>query len=180
MENENEEQDFSTSESELDTNQEVEETTYETPDEVDVDELRKKAELANNYKIRAEKAEAEAKKLKQTQTQPKPEPKLGDLSQTDMLAVLRAGVPDEDLEEVQDYARLKRITVSEALKAPLIKASLAEKEEQRKTAQATNTGASKRGTSKASDEALMSRAEKGDMPESEDDIARLWRMRHGK
>jgi hypothetical protein len=103
----------------------------------------------------------------------------GELSSTDLYALLKGGVEQEDIPEIQDYAKLKGISITEALKAPIVKTILNEKEEMRKTAQATHVGASKKGGNKLSDDALLRMAEKGEIPESSEDMARLFRLRKG-
>jgi hypothetical protein len=74
---------------------------------------------------------------------------------------------------VLEYAKYKGISVKEALGASILKATLSEKNEERKSAQAVNTGATRRGSSQVSDDRLMSDARKGVMPEKEEDMARL-------
>jgi len=153
-------------------------TPEETPEEETVEELRerltkaeeakkKSDDLANNYKIRAEKAE---KGIKKPVTEEK---KTGDLSSKDIFAIMNAKVAEEDIDEVVDYAKFKGISVGEALKTSTIKATLSERDEQRKTAMATNTGAARRGSSSASVESLLDNAVKGTLPESDKDIERL-------
>ncbi len=90
----------------------------------------------NNAKARAEKAEAELRKLK-----PKEENNQNDnsLSTKDFYALNKANVPEEDVDDVLEYAKFKKITVLEALNSSVVKATLAEKAETRRTAQATNT-----------------------------------------
>ncbi len=145
---------------------EGEPTSEESIEEVKA-RLAKAEELANNYKIRAEKAE------KGKKTQPAPEAKKGDLSSKDLIAIMNAKVPEDDIDEVVDYAKFKGISVGEALKSSTIKATLSERAEQRNTAAATNTGTVRRGNAKVSDDVLLSEAQKGKLPESDDDIARL-------
>ena len=92
---------------------------------------------------------------------------------------MEAKVPESDIEEVQEYANLKKISVSEALKSNVVKTILSDKAEQRNTANAANVGSSKRGSGKITDEALADKASKGEMPDSPEEIARLWRVRKG-
>lgn len=146
-------------------------------------ELLKAQELAKNYKIRAEKAEATAKQLKikpEEKETPKEETlKSNELSVSDFRAL--ADVHDDDYEEVVEFAKFKGISITEAKKTPTIQSLLREKEETRKTAETTNTGMGKRGTSKATDESLVRDAEKGKLPESDSEIERLMHAKlHGK
>jgi hypothetical protein len=143
----------------------------ETTESIDwKSEAQKAKELAENYKVRAEKAERAAKTVK---TVDAPTAKTGDLSSKDIIALMNAKVAEEDIDEVADYAKYKGISIAEALKTSTIKATLNERSEQRNTAAATNTGASRRGSSQMSEDALLSNAGSGRMPESDADIARL-------
>lgn len=133
--------------------------------------LAKAEELAKNQKIRAEKAEAKSKVTVQTETK-------GDgLTSKDIIAITRANINDEDVDDVVEYARFKKISISEAIKSNVVKSLIADKEEKRKVAQATNTGTVRRSSSKLSDDALMEKANKGaDL--SDEEMARTWEIRH--
>lgn len=139
----------------------------------EVDELVKAKELANNYKIRAEKAEAEAKKLKGESTPKNTEvaPKNEGLSLKDVKAL--QDIPEEDIDEVVEYAKYKGVSIAEIKKDSVMQGILRTRLEERKTAEATNTGGGRPSPSKASDETLLSKAEKGDLPESAEEIERL-------
>lgn len=134
--------------------------------------LKKAEELAKNQKIRAEKAEQEAKKLSGSK------PEAQGLTTKDMYALMNAKVAEEDISDVEEYATLKGISVTDALKSNVVKTILAQKEEERRVAAGTNTGSARRGTSaKVTDDQLVERARKGEMPESVEDIARLNKLR---
>lgn len=124
-----------------------------------VDELKarlaKAEELANNQKIRAEKAEKIAKGKTETQVTTQ-------MSTRDLLALVSAGVHEEDIAEVEEYAKFKGISIAEAIKAPMVKTLLNEKQEVRKTAQATNTGNVRKGQAKVSGETLLAKARAGE------------------
>jgi len=139
---------------------------------------KKKDELATNYKLRAEKAEGKLKGIKPPGETTKAEPKQ-ELSTSDIYSLMRANVPEDDIAEVAEYARFKGISVTEALNSSVIKSTLAERAEKRNAANATSTGAARRGTAKASDEQLLENASKGIMPESDDDLVRLIRLQKG-
>lgn len=143
------------------------EEVLEEPDE----ELKKTQELAKNQKIRAEKAERELKQLKSQPVKEIKEVKPSDLSLKDQYALLEAKVNLEDLDEVMDYAKLKSISIAAALKTPVIKAILSEREEERTSAKVANTAQVKRGAAKVSDETLLQRAERNEL--EEDEIERL-------
>lgn len=140
--------------------------------------LAKAEELANNYKIRAEKAE---RKVKETVKEaPKQEAKpVGDLSAKDIYALMEAKVPEEDIEVVQKYAKLEGISLTDALKSSIVKGILNEKAEQRTVAAAANVGSSKRGSGKVSDDVLLAKAKKGELPTSDEDLDRLIMARKG-
>lgn len=90
----------------------------------------------NDTKTRAEKAEAELKKVK-----PPVDKKADDagMSTKDFYALNKANVPEEDVDDVLEYAKFKGISVMDALNSSVVKATLAEKSETRRTAQATQT-----------------------------------------
>lgn len=162
----------------------VPETTSEETVEETVEEVKSRAakaeELANNYKRRAEKAEEEAKKMRGTTKEtPVAHVKGNDMSFRDTVAIVKANVPEEDLDEVLDYAKFKGVSIVDALKSDTIKATLSLRAEQRNTASATHVGSARRGAVKISDEALVSNAEKGNIPESDDEITRLLKIKMG-
>ena len=156
--------------------QQTADTTEETyENDIDVDEvqakLAKAEELANNYKIRAEKAEAKLKSPKGEDTTPKPVS--SELSTTDLLVLAKSDISEEDIDLVRDYASFKKISVSEALRSTAVKAELKEREENRLTAQASHTGSSRKSNTSVSDDTLVSNARAGKLPESDADLARL-------
>lgn len=164
----------------LNTQEETTDSQYVETDESseDLEELKnrlaKAEELVNNYKIRAEKAEKRTEKTEVSKVAPK---KQSDLSAIDIIAISKANIEAEDVEDVLDYAKFKGISLAEALKSPVVKATLTQKEELRKTAQATSTGTSRRGSASITDSQLMANAEKGIMPESDEDFKRLVSLR---
>lgn len=157
-------------ESTEDTEVETEETDEETIDDVKA-RLAKAEEVAKNYKVRAEKAEKKSKETSENSQ------KTDDLSPRDAMAIINAKVPEEDIDEVVDFAKYKKIPISEALKSTTVKTLLAERAEQRSTAQATNTGTARRSSVKLTDDVLIANANSGKLPESQDDIDRLVRAK---
>lgn len=139
--------------------------------EVDIDAEVKKA-TAPLY-ARMKKAEEEAKeakaKLAQTNSG-KPESK-GTMSTTDLIAIMNAKVNEEDIGEVEEYAKFKGISVAEALKTNVVKTLLGDKEEMRKTANATNTRGSRVGTNKSSPSDLLAKARTGGAVDDFDALA---------
>lgn len=162
----------------LETAEVVEEQGDDSQDEIQA-ELKKAQELAENYKIRAEKAERLAKAARTTQPEAKQEAKQGDLNSKDLYALMEAKVPQDDIDEVAEYARFKGISIADALKSTVVKTLLGEKAEQRQSAEAANVGSSKRSSGKTSDDVLVAKAEKGELPEDEADMIRLIRSRKG-
>lgn len=153
----------------LDTTQSDESSEQESIEEMRT-RLAKAEELANNYKIRAEKAEKRTKESPQVETKVKSN---SELSPLDIIAISKANIETEDIEDVLEFAKFKGISVSEALKSSTVRSILNEKTEQRNVALATNTGGAKRGSGKLSDDTLLANAQKGNLPESDADINRL-------
>jgi hypothetical protein len=137
-------------------------------------EAEKAKELAENYKIRAEKAEKASKKgNSEGEKTPKNE-RNEEMSSRDIIALTNANIAaDEDIDVVLDYAKFKKISVVEALKSSVVKATLAENEEHRKTAAATNTGTGRRGVQQKSEGSLLSEFKSGKVPETDDEMERL-------
>lgn len=181
MEN-NEEQDIQAAD-EINEDEEVEEvvdeesTEEEDGDDRDstIEDLKAKLADANDKiaKKRISKRKANQKETQSNETE-------GFISQRDMFTLVAAKVAEDDVDEVVDYAKHKGISVKEALSSNVVKAILAEKQAERKTAEATNTSGARRGSAKITSERLMQNAElKGELPESDDDIKRLIRQRRG-
>jgi len=141
---------------------------------------KKKAELADNYKTRAEKAEAEAKKAKPAEKEIKNDNP--DISSKDIYTLIDAKVPREDVEEVVKAAKLLGKTIDEALKDDVVKTILSNRQEFRKTSEATNTTTARPGTKKVSDEEILGKASKGEFPDkgSEEADRLFWARRGGK
>lgn len=148
-----------------------------TENEDDVEDLKKQIQTLQAQKDHwRTKATKVAEAPKETKSEDKSN---SNLSTKDLYALMENKVSEEDIDEVVEYAQLKKISVSEALKSSVVKTILSEKAEQRNVALATNTGKTKAGSSKISDDVLLSKAMKGELPESPEDIARLTRIRRG-
>jgi hypothetical protein len=152
--------------------------------EDNTDEVSKAQEYARNQKIRAERAEKELKELKNKlgstkETASTPSKNTEAFSQTDLIALIKADIPEDDISEVSDYAKLKGISLSEALKTSVVKTILAERKEERNTAQATSTGGARRGATKPDGNSLLANAQRGKMPEGDDDLDALIKARLG-
>lgn len=132
----------------------------------------KSEEVAKNQKTRAEKAE-QALKEKAA--------KEGDMSSTDLYALMEAKVPKDDIEEVREYAALKKITVAEALNSSIVKTILAEKAENRKTAAATTTRSTRTTQAKDGNSILQDIAQRGEdaIPEpGSEEAEAIYKARH--
>lgn len=125
----------------------------------------KAEELATNYKKRAEKAEGELKGL--------PKDSQDGLSNKDVLYLAKADIHEDDLDEVLEYARFKKVPVNDAHKQ--YKAVLDIRAEERKTAAATAAGkGGARGASKVTGEDLLRKAEQtGEVPTDPDKMREL-------
>lgn len=130
------------------------------------EELAKLKQIAENQKIRAEKAENEAKSKKVEK------PESSGMSEGDLIAIVRAGVADEDIDELKGYATYRKLPIRDAIKDKTWKSIQSEREEERRSAQATSTG-SARGSSKASPESVLAEASRGNLPEKDEDIEAL-------
>jgi hypothetical protein len=178
MSNENLENDNSTNITEETVNDtevelEVEETSDDTSTkEGATDDLSEKLKALEkeNQTLKIQKA-----KLKEKQGQVKEEVKTDSgLSNTDLYALIKNNVEEEDISEVVDYAKLKKVSIQEALKSNFIKTYLKEKAEERNVATASNTGTAKRSSAKTPDDVLLKNLQnKGELPESDDDMKRL-------
>lgn len=114
---------------------------------------------------------------------PKVEPqtsKQDGFSIKDVMALSKANVSEDDVEIVEKYAKFEGISITEALKTTAVKAILAEKSEQRNVAEATNVSNARRGATQVSDDALLSAAAAGKLPESDEDIKRLIKAKMGQ
>ena len=153
--------------------EEVEEQEEDVEDDTDWKaEAEKQKQLAENQKKRAEKAEKKSKT-------PAPSNDSG-MSALDIIAISKADVAEEDLDEVLDYAKYKGISIAEALKSNVVKATLTDNAEHRKSAEAVSTGSTRRGSSQVSDERLLENASNGNLPSSDADMNRLAKLKIGR
>lgn len=163
----------------LNTVEEQVDSTETTEESNEIDwksEAEKAKELANNQRIRAEKAERQAKESK---TETKVEVRESGISSKDTIALINAKVHEDDVDDVVEYAKYKNISISEALKSSIIRATLTEKDELRNTAQATNTGKTRSGSSRVSGESLLEKASKtGEVPDSDKDLESMVAARY--
>lgn len=124
---------------------------------------QREARIVAEGKLTGEKKPAEAK---------------GDLPSEDIIYLSKADIHEDDIKEVVNYAKKMGLGVKEA--HAFYKPILKERAEMRKTAEVSNTGTSRRSTSKPSDADLLKKAQEGELPEDPDEIARIMRVKSGK
>lgn len=164
---------------------EVAETTEESAEE----KATRLEEVNKKLFARAKKAEGFeevdgkwVKKPKTIETKSTPKSKEADLSTTDLYAIIKAEVPEEDLDEVKRAAKVLGVTVAEALKDPVTKGILERRQSLRKTAEATNTNTARPSNKKVTDEQVLNDLAKGTIPEkgSKEAEQLFWAKRGGK
>ena len=164
----------------LDSSNENEPLDSTTEEDVEETSEGLKAKLAELEKVnkdlhgRATRAEQGLKKLTPAPKKEESEtPKTSEEPLT--LKDIRAlqDVHDVDVDELTEYAKFKKIPVAEAKKLPEMQALLGTKKEFRESQEAANTGGSKKGTSKNTHEAILERAEAGQLPEDDEGIKAL-------
>ena len=133
-----------------------------------------------NQKKRAEKAEKGGDKPPKKEKEQ--EGTQNSFSLKDLRALDTADVHEDDLEAVEDYAKYKKISIAEALKDPIMKTTLDQKEEFRKTANAANTKSSRPSANKVTGEQLSKDLSEGKVPEKGSDAAEdlFWTRRGGR
>lgn len=135
-------------------------------------ELKRKADASSQNFERAKTAETELKKLKaNAENAP-----LENISSKDAMLLAKSNIDFDDVDEVVNYARFRKIPISDALKDVTLKKIIEERKEVRQTALATQTK-SPRGASKTSEDTLLEKAKQGAFPEKEEDITRLAQAR---
>ena len=97
----------------------------------------------------------------------------GTLSSSDLLAVMKADVHEDDMDRVERFAKSEGLSIKDSLKNPELKAILSLRAEQRSTASGANISNVRRGATKITDEVLIANANAGKLPESDEDIERL-------
>ncbi len=121
------------------------------------DNSNKNEKAYKDTKTRAEVAEAELKKFKPNETKKED----SGFTIKDTLALGKANIHEDDIEEVLEYAKFKGISVADALKNPVVTATLSNKEELRKTANATIIRSSRSTTTKTDGASIISAVKAG-------------------
>src|SRR3990167_2547560 len=128
---------------------------------------KKDRELAENYKIRAEKAEKKAKGEK-GEGDNKPEPKADGLSSKDAIAIARANVHEDDVDELVEFAQFKKISISDAVKHKTWQTLSTERGEERRSAEVANTKRQTGHVSKVTGDTLLEKARRGEAVDEKD------------
>lgn len=91
-------------------------------------------------------------------------------------------VHEDDVDDVLGYAEYRKISIADARKDGVLKTILADKEEKRKTAEATSTGGSRPALKKSDGSTLNKNLAKGEIPEPGSSEAEklFWERRGGK
>lgn len=151
---------------ELDQTEQVEETTEENQEtsEVEKPELTLEQQRAIHQR---EITKIDKKLGKSPEVKPKDDSPVvaPNISLKDLRAL--QNVPDEKVEEVMDFAKLKKLPIPEAVKHPVIQSLLRIYEEEQKTAAATATQTTRRTNSRTSAESLLAKARSGELKEDE-------------
>jgi hypothetical protein len=146
----------------ISTPQDEEETEEKSEEKPQGKEEKDYKSLYENQRIRAEKVEKELKEFKS-----KGEDKDG-LSQKDLLFLAKADVHEDDLDEILDYAKFKKVEVKDALGSGFIKSYLADQKEKRKTSEVTSTGSKRSGVKGKDGSEMLKDAESGIFPGTDD------------
>lgn len=154
----------------------------ETTDGERIDKLVAK-EVENRKKLsqaigQKRKYREEAEKAKNNPPQKDSKQEKG-LSVKDLHAL--KDVHEDDVDDVLEYAELKKISISDAKKSTIVQTILADKVEKRKTAEATPTGATRPVSKKLDGNTLNKNLkEKGEIPEpGSAEAEALYRARRG-
>lgn len=148
----------------------AEETTVdETLTAEEIAELRSKAAKADELEAKNKQLFERAKKAETTRAEPQAPSE--SLSTKDVVYLAKADLHNDDVDEVLELAKLKGISVSKAHE--YLKPILDVRAEQRTSASAANVSNVRRGPSKVTDEVLVSKASKGELPDDDEGIERL-------
>ena len=144
------------------------------PADPEDDSYRGKLNAQNRF---LEKEGYEFKDGKWVKAQAPSAPATVPLDPKDLLALAKADLHPDDLEQVQEFASFKKISLADALNDPMMKSMIADAAAVRKTAEATNTKGA-RGTNTPSDADIAKRAsDTGEVPTDTEGMQSLWRGR---
>lgn len=134
--------------------------------------LKEKADQTDDYKGKFEDQQKRAKKAEEIAKE-----KEGGLSPKDVLVLSQAQIHADDIDEVLEFAKFKKLPVGEALKNPTLMTILAESKSQRETALATTTKGKPSSGEKGGD-AILNDAGQGNLPADDEGIDALAAARH--
>ena len=120
----------------------------EAPTQEEGETKQEYTEREKQYYARIKELEKKLKEQKNVET-----PQDSAVSPRDFLALKDANITADDFDEVQEFAKYKKISIADALANPTLKAILSDRAEERRTARATETH-SPRGIAKTSGETL--------------------------
>lgn len=114
----------------------------------------------------------DGKWVKEVKEAPAPVNPGGGMSYKDVVALNNSKVHEDDFSEVEEFAKFKGISIADALKSQTLKSILKDKEDERKTAEATNTGKARPSPAKADTSKIIEDAYAGKLPEDPAELAR--------
>lgn len=145
---------------EITSEEEVLDTEEETEQEDESQNAEYWKKKAEEFQGRLKRAETKLDKSKEKPAE-KVEETSNVLSSLDLLALAKADVEDEDLPDIEEYAKLKKISVREALKSTFVKNLLADKKEFKQSKEIANTGTKRSTTANVTDEQFLAKARSG-------------------
>lgn len=87
------------------------------------------------------------------------------LDPSDVFVLVKANVLEEDVPDIVEYARFKKISIRDALQTNFVKALLSDKAEERATAEATHTGSARRSAGAKNSRDIINEASRGNLPD---------------
>lgn len=141
-------------------------------------------------RFKAVQKKQELKKILESDTKKDPvgdnkEP-VGTFTIEDSARLQEAKIPVDDWKDIEDWVKYKKMSdpeysVKNALGDKILLGTLKEKQDERLSSQAINTGKKRGGTPQISGNALLDRAKKtGELPESDEEMDALLEARYSK
>lgn len=135
------------------------EPTEDGKPEEQTEDYREKLNITNRFLKKEGYEFKDGKWVKPPKVEEAPKPvsaKTDDLTVMDGILLTQAGfTTEEDIRTVKEYQKLNGISLSEAVKSPLVKGIIDERREKQASAQVSATNASRRAPSKPSDDAVL-------------------------
>ena len=95
------------------------------------------------------------------------------LSPADIIALTKADIDTDDIQEVIDYAKYRKVSIKEAINDPILASILEKKNEKRQSAKAMNTRSGRGKVQKLTPEQVLEKAKRGELPEPGSEEAEL-------